>query len=85
MHAASVKMILGTVIPTWSPGGEEWRPSDRLMKEEALERRGCSFQVDKFQQLSTIQGLICIVLDVGVPKVVSAFRIIKGPHLRGES
>ena len=30
MHAASVKMILGAVIPTWSPGGEEWRPSDRL-------------------------------------------------------
>ena len=23
MHA-SVKMILGVVIPTWSPGGEEW-------------------------------------------------------------
>ena len=21
---------LGAVIPTWSPGGEEWRPSDRL-------------------------------------------------------
>ena len=28
VHAASVKMILGAVIPTWSPGGEEW--SDRL-------------------------------------------------------
>ena len=28
-NAASVKMILGAVIPTWSPGGEEW-PSDRL-------------------------------------------------------
>ena len=50
-----------------------------------LEQRGYSFQVDKFQQLSTIQGLICIVSDVGVPNVVSAFRIIKGPHLRGES
>ena len=55
------------------------------MKEEVLEQTGCSFQVDKFQQLSTNQGLNCIVSDVGVPKVVSAFRIIKGPHLRGES
>ena len=44
--------------------------------------RGCSFQVE---QLSTIQGLICIASDVDVPKLVSAFRIIKGPHLRGES
>ena len=52
------------------------------MKEEFF--TGCSFQVDKFQQLSTIQGLI-IVSDVGVPKVVSAFWIIKGPHLRDES
>ena len=25
------------------------------------------------------QGLICIVSDVGVPELVSAFRIIKGP------
>ena len=40
------------------------------------------FSIDKFQQLSTIQGLMS---DVGVPKVVSAFRIIKGPHLRDES
>ena len=48
------------------------------MKEGVLEQRGCSFQVDKFQQLSTIQGLICIVLDVSIPKLVSAFRIIKG-------
>ena len=39
------------------------------MKEEVLEQTGCSFQVDKFQQLSTIQGLICIVSNVGVPKV----------------
>ena len=43
------------------------------------------FKLTKFQQLSTIQGLICIVSDVGVPELVSAFRIIKGPHLRGES
>ena len=41
------------------------------MKEGVLEQRGCSFQVDKFQKLSTIQGLICIVSDVGVPKLVS--------------
>ena len=52
------------------------------MKEGVSEQ---CFQVDKFQQLSTIEGLICIVSDVGVPKIVSAFRIIKGPHLRGES
>ena len=39
-----------------------------VMKEGVLEQTGCSFQVDKFQQLSRIQGLICIVLDVGVPK-----------------
>ena len=37
--------------------------------------RTCSFQADKFQQLSTNQGLICIVSDVGVPKVVSAFGL----------
>ena len=59
-------------------------PQTGWMKEEVLEQTGCSFQVDKFQQLSTIQGLICIVSDVGVPKVVSAFRIIKGLHLGGE-
>ena len=40
------------------------------------EQTGCSFQVHKFQQLSTNQGLICIVSDVGVPKLVS------GPHSR---
>ena len=72
-------------LEPWSPGGEEWRPSDRLDEGESLRTTGCSFQVDKFQQLSTNQGLICIVSDVGAPKVVSAFRIIKGPHLRGES
>ena len=72
--------ILGAVIPTWSPGD----PQTGWMKEGVLEYSGCSFQVDKFQQLSTIQGLICIVLDVGVPKLV-AFWIIKGPHLRGET
>ena len=32
---------------------------------------------------STIQGLICVVSDVSLPKVVSAFRIIKGLHLGG--
>ena len=68
--------IFGAVIPTWSPGGKNGNPLTGWMKEGVLEQRGCSFQVDKFQQLSTIQGLICIVSDVGVPKVVSAFRII---------
>ena len=50
-------------------------------KEEFLEQTGCSFQVDKFQ-LSTIQGLICIVSDVGIPKISVC---IQGLHLRGES
>ena len=45
-------------------------PLTGWIEEEVLEQTGCSFQVDKFQQLS---GLICIVSDVGVPKVVSAF------------
>ena len=51
-------------------------------EEEVLDRR---FKLTNSKQLSTNQGLICIVSDVGVPKLVSAFRIIKGPHLRGES
>ena len=59
-------------------------PQTGWMKEGVLEQSRCSFQVDKFQQLSTIHGLICIVLDVGMPKLVSTFRIIEGPHLRGE-
>ena len=57
----------------------------RQAEEVVLEQTGCSFQVDKFQQLSTIQGLICIASDMGMPELVSAFRIIKGPYLRGES
>ena len=57
-------------------------PQTGWMGGGSLRQTGCSFQVDK---LSTSQGLICIVLDVGVPKLVSTFRIIKGPHLRGES
>ena len=52
---------LGAVIPTW------WGRMATLRQEEEV--LGCSFQVDKFQQLSTNQGLICIVSDVGVPKV----------------
>ena len=51
-----------------------------LVLEHSTDR--VQFSIDKFQQLSKIQGLICIVSNVGVPKVVSAFRIIKGPHLR---
>ena len=61
--------------------GKNGDPQTGWMKEGVLEQRGCSFKVDKFQQLSTIQGLICIVSDVGVPKL----WIIKGQHLRGES
>ena len=65
--------------------GKNGDPQTGWMKERVLEWRGYSFEADKFQQLSTIQGLICIVSDVGVPKLVSVFRIIKGLHLRGES
>ena len=85
MHAASVVRFL---VQSFLPGalvGKNGDPQISWMKEEVLEQRGCSFQVDKFQQLSTNQGLICIVSDVGVPKLVPAFRIIKSPHLRGES
>ena len=39
------------------------------MKEGVLEQRGCSFQVDKFQQLSTNQGLICVRWWASVPKI----------------
>ena len=49
-------------------------PQIGWMKEGVLEQRGCSFQVDEFQQLSTIQGLICIVSDVGVPELVDMRR-----------
>ena len=49
--------------------GKNGDPQTGWMKEGVLEQRGCSFEVDKFQQLSTIQGLICIVSDVGMPKV----------------
>ena len=65
--------------------GKNGDPQTGWIGGGSLRQTGCSFQVDKFQQLSTNQGLICIVSDVGVPKVVSTFRIIKGPHLRGES
>ena len=45
--------------------GKNGDPQISWMKEKVLEQRGCSFQVDKFQQLSTNQGLICIVSDSG--------------------
>ena len=48
------------------------------MKERVLEQRGCCFQVDKFQQLSTIEGLICIMSDVGVPKIAFQRFCISG-------
>ena len=72
LHAASVKMLLGAVIPT-----EPWwgRMVTFRQKEKVLEQAGCSFQVDKL--------LYCV--GCGVPKLVSAFQIIKGLHLRGES
>ena len=57
--------------------GKNGDPQTGWMKEGVLEQTGCSFPVDKFQQLSTIQGYICIVSDVGVPKLVSAVRIIR--------
>ena len=34
--------------------------------------------------MPTNQGLICIVSDVGMPKLVSSFDY-QGSHLRGES
>ena len=37
--------------------GKNGDPQIGWMKEGVLEQRGCSFQVDKFQQLSTIEGL----------------------------
>ena len=52
MHAASVKMILGAVITTWSP-------QTGWMKEEVLEL-GYSFQADKFQELPTIRGIFIL-------------------------
>ena len=63
--------------------GKNDDPQTGWIGRGSLRQTGCSFQVDKFQQLSTNQGLICIVSDVGVPKLVSAFLIIKGPHLGG--
>ena len=36
-------------------------PQTGWMKEEVLKQTGCSFQVAKFPQLSTNQGLICTV------------------------
>ena len=61
--------------------GKKGDPLTGWVKEGVLEQRGRSFQVDKFQQLSTIQvNLYCVRC-----KLVSTFRIIKGPHLRGES
>ena len=62
--------------------GKNGDPQTGWMKEGVLEQRGCGFQVDKFQQLSTIQGLICIVSDVGVPKLVSAFGLSRVPRVR---
>ena len=64
VHAASVKMILGAVIPTLVG-----KNGDRLtgwIKEEVL---GAVFKLSN----SNNWGLIS---DMGVPKVVSAFRII---------
>ena len=46
MHAASVKMILGVVIPTWSPGGEDGDPQTGWIGGGSLRTAGCSFQVD---------------------------------------
>ena len=57
--------------------GKNGDPLTGWMKEGVLEQRGCSLNSNNCPQSG--------VLDVGVPKLVSAFRIIKGPHLRGES
>ena len=52
-----------------------------LRQAGVLQQTGCSFQAITVHN----SGLICIVLDVSVPKVVSTFRIIKGLHLRGRT
>ena len=59
--------ILGAVILPGALVGKNGDPPTGWMKEGILEQRGCSFQVDN--QLSTIQGLICIVLDVAMPNI----------------
>ena len=41
---------------------------DPLDEGGSLRTERVQFQVDKLQQLSTIQGLICIVSHVGMPK-----------------
>ena len=63
--------------------GKNGDPQTGWIGGGSLRQTGCSFKVDKFQQLSTNQGLICIVSDVGLPKVVSTFQIIKGPDYQG--
>ena len=79
-------MILGVVIPTWSPDGKNGDPQTGWMKEGVLEQRGCSFQVDKINSNNCPQsGVNLYCVRCSLPKLVSAFRIIKGPHLRGES
>ena len=75
MHAAKVKMIL------FLPGALVGKNGDCWIKEEVLENR---VQFSSRKILTTVHNS-GIVSDVGVPKVVSAFQIIKGPHLRGES
>ena len=65
--------------------GKNGDPQTGWIGGGSLRQTGCSFQLDKFQQLSTNQELIWIVSDVGMPKLVSTFRIIKGLHLKGES
>ena len=63
--------------------GKNGDPQTGWMREGVLEQRGCSFQDSN--NCPQFRGLFVHVSDVGVPKVVSAFRIIKSPHLRGES
>ena len=53
--------------------GKNGDPQTGWIGGGSLRQTECRFQVDKFQQLSTNQGLICIVSDVGVPK--SSVRI----------
>ena len=61
--------------------GKNGDPQTGWIGGGSLRQTGCSLIPTTVHN----QGLICIVSDVGMPKLVSAFRIIKGPHLRGGS
>ena len=85
MHAASVKMIQGAVIPR-ALVGKNGDPQTGWIKAGVLERTGWTLNSNNCLYNS---GLICILLDVGLPKLVSDILDYQGlsikRHLRGES